>query len=231
VKSDEQNYFRECENCFVELPSQQKGEKPQRFCNDDCRLIHRGEIYSEVKTTAKKIIIITAVIGIIISSLLIYRYWTVWRFDRINLMANTQVTHLNDYRDYFYKVVFRPNTRPAPFGSSRHIIYFLPGQRQKMLERVEEDIIHLLDMLVGQYSHVFYKYEIIDDFRHVRIYETPWGIGRSGFFHLRPGVIRRIQSLIGFYNSVRLGRPASMPTNFTFEIIEHSNAYEDESLW
>jgi len=64
--------------------------------------------------------------------------------------------------------------------------------------------------LIEKHGDIFYKCEIRDDFRGVRIDETPGGIGRSGFVDLRPGLINRIQHLIGLYHNVKEGRSTGL---------------------
>ena len=61
---------------------------------------------------------------------LLYGYWTEWRFERIRLIGNL-IYYTDEYKDYYYKTVYKPNTMPAPFGSNGEIIYFLPGQKKK----------------------------------------------------------------------------------------------------
>ena len=177
-----------------------------------CFGIFQGE--GDYLVIRKKPIII---IGIILA-LLFFGYWTSWRFERVNILANTSVRYLNDYQDYFHRteVVFRRTL--VGTTASRQIIYFSRGQRNRMLERIKEDVKYELASLIEEHSDIFYRYEISDDFTHIRIYETPGGIGRSGFFDLRPSVIMRMHSLVGLYHSVRLRRSASIPSDYTFEI-------------
>ena len=96
-----------------------------------------------------------------------------------------------------------------------------------MREKIREDVTTALENLIEEHSDVFYRYEISDDFRQVRIYEASGIMDIHNMdihmrHELRIGIISRIRSLIGLYHSIKTGGPASMPTNFTFDIIAPS---------
>ena len=55
-------------------------------------------------------------IGVVILAVLFYAYWTEWRFEHVRLSMAAK-EHLNDYRNYFYKVEqLRVRPMPSPFG-------------------------------------------------------------------------------------------------------------------
>jgi len=147
-------------------------------------------------------------------------YWNVLRFERVRVFGLGQRL-IDEYRQYYHRAVFRPNTMPSPFGSSRHDVYFVrwSGQRARMVERIESDIHNELDELIERHSDIFYRYEISDDFRSVRIYETSSDI----YYNWRwrsasePGnTISRINSLIGLYHYIKEGDPGGLGRIITF---------------
>jgi len=88
-----------------------------------------------------------------------------------------------------------------------------------MLEKIKEDITYYLEKTVEEHGDIFYKYEISDDFKQVRIYEASGDIDRNKHAEIDRGTLIRIQSLLGLYHSIKIGSSASMPTDFIFEII------------
>lgn len=150
--------------------------------------------------TKKKILI---VIGIIILMILLYMFWTEWRFERVRV-TGSKAQYIEEYEDYCHKVVFKPNPMPAPFGSSAYIIYFSFGQKKKMLDKIKEDVTNELEMLLEKYSDMFYKYEISDDFKKIYIYKS------SNKYRLSEITSGRISSLIGLYHNVKKGRTMEM---------------------
>ena len=159
-------------------------------------------------------------IGIIISAILFYMFMTEWRVERVRLFSGS-MDYVEEYRNYYYKTE-RKQVKTFVMGSTIvKDIYFKPGQKKKMLEKIKEDVINELEELITEHSDIFYKYEISDDFKQVCIYETPGGIGRDGFVDLRPGVISQISFLIPLYHCIKEGRGAI--TDNMFKIIESAD--------
>jgi len=111
-----------------------------------------------------------------------------------------------DYQDYYFRAVYRRGW--INLGTGRvdsYGIYFLPGQRGRMLGRIREDIINELDELIEEHGDIFYRYEISDDFRQVRIYvSVATGDGR------RRALVHEMRLQIGtvlqLYRSINEGR-------------------------
>jgi len=75
-------------------------------------------------------------------------------------------------------------------------------------------------MIVKEYGDIYYKYEISDDFKQVRIYEASGNIDRQRRDQIN---LDRIHSLVALYHSIKENRTASIPTTFTINIIEPSS--------
>ena len=104
---------------------------------------------------------------IIIFAIIFYSYWVEWRFDRETIESRYNVEH---YENYYYKLKYF--SRHFIYTHNYKKIYFLPGQRDLLLEKIEEDINNELTNIVEQNKDAFHKYEISDDFMRVSIYET-----------------------------------------------------------
>jgi len=111
---------------------------------------------------------------------------------------------------------------PAPFGGARtKDVFFLPFQRERMLERIRADINNGLEALITEYGDIFYRYEIGDDFRQVRIYLAP-----QMCIHVAPGQVcipiphelhsevnYRFSSLIALYHNINTGSGGGFQQN------------------
>lgn len=79
---------------------------------------------------------------------------------------------LDDYSEY---IVFRKNVETRPlFGVGGAVsgdrLWFLPGQKSKMLSKIKQDIHAELTEMVENNRDLFKGYEINDDFRKVYVY-------------------------------------------------------------
>ena len=78
----------------------------------------------------------------------------------------------DDYREYYlYKMDVTPSNPFLGFAvSTRYKIWFLPGQRAKLLDRIEADVRASLDDLAANNSDLVQGYEISEDFQDISIY-------------------------------------------------------------
>ena len=78
----------------------------------------------------------------------------------------------DDYREYYlYKMDVTPSNPLFGFAvSTRYKIWFLPGQRAKLLDRIEADVRASLDDLAANNSDLVQGYEISEDFQDISIY-------------------------------------------------------------
>jgi hypothetical protein len=176
------------------------------------------ETYMKVKSKiGKGIFMGVAAMGVITFAILFLVYWNEILFGRVRVFG-AKMDYVEEYQDYYY----RAEIKVIRFIATSVVkdVYFKPGQRKKMYKKIREDATNELEQLIVEYGDIFYKYEISDDFRQICIYETPGGIGRRGFFDLRPGVINRIESLIGLYHNIKEGRSVTMHDDYEIEIIK-----------
>ena len=159
-------------------------------------------------------------IGATVLTMASHAYWIDWRFDKVYVYAGDQSAYIDDYRDYIYKS--EPVGFKNWFGAtwSGRTLYFLPKERDKMLEKIKEDIIAYLDQMVGEHGDIFPKYEVSDDFSQMRIYQAALDIINAN----KPSVVwansRFSVHLFSFYHSVKKGHPAYMNDDYTFEVIK-----------
>ena len=78
----------------------------------------------------------------------------------------------DDYREYYlYKMDVTPSNPFLGFAvSTRYKIWFLPGQRAKLLDRIEADVRASLDDLAANNSDLVQGYEISEDFQDISVY-------------------------------------------------------------
>ena len=113
-------------------------------------------------------------VGIGILLVVVCLYLTDWRLERIRV-TGLAADIVIEYRDYYQRASFMRRGLPmaSPFGGFQYRnVFFSPGQKEKMLEKIREDVSAILDTLIKENSDIFYKYEISYDFKNVRIYET-----------------------------------------------------------
>ena len=153
------------------------------------------KIFFVIKRTIKPVII-----GLIILTILFITYSTIWRVR----VSSSGQDYVERYRDYYYMAVYKPNTMPAPFGNSSKIIYIKIGQKEKMLKKIKEDVINYLAKLIEEYSDIYYKYEISDDFKQVRIYKIKKNIDATKNYDSKLESIS-LSDLIGLYHNIKEG--------------------------
>ena len=87
----------------------------------------------------------------------------------------------DDYREYYlYKMDVTPSNPLFGFAvSTRYKIWFLPGQRAKLLDRIEADVRASLDDLAANNSDLVQGYEISEDFQDISVYLYMHGTARE----------------------------------------------------
>ena len=98
----------------------------------------------------KVILIIIAVVAL----LAFLAYWNVFRFERVRVSSGPIMNIVGLYNNYYFKAELRPGF--FNFGGGRPLVkdvYFLRGQRARMVERIREDILAALATLMVLYSY------------------------------------------------------------------------------
>ena len=144
-------------------------------------------------------------IGVLVAVMvgLLYGYWTEWRFERIKVYNAIQ--YIDEYEENYYKVKFK--LERGWFGSSGvKIIYFLPGQKEKMMSKIKEDVINYLEEIIEKHGDIFYKYEVSDDFKQVLVYETS-----CDNKHMHNDILDgQISSLVWLYHDIKNDRSSDV---------------------
>ena len=52
-------------------------------------------------------------------------------------------------------------------------VWFLPFQKQKVLDEIQNDVISYLDALIHKQGSPYMKYQVSEDFRHIDVYYEP----------------------------------------------------------
>lgn len=119
--------------------------------------------------------------------------------------------YLDDYSDYYlYKkdIMIRGFLNIDISGDkSGYKIWFLPGQKAKLLEKIKEDVRSMLDDLAANNSDLVQGYEISEDFQDISIYLYMHGTAheelgkRVDLEALAESIIYRVE----LYNQIRDG--------------------------
>ena len=117
---------------------------------------------------------------------------------------------VDEYQDYYFKDVWIRGF--SPFGTNNwfRYIFFLPGQRTGMRNKIKEDMVNKLETLIEEHGDVIYKYEINNDFKGVRIYIASGDIDRNKLYDINREMREKFGALLELYNCVKAGRPGSM---------------------
>ena len=167
----------------------------------------------------KKRTIVLVGIGVIVLALLFYAYWTNWRFEKVTIIGR-KMNYIEGYKDYYYK---SERKRVKSFIARSVVvedIYFLPGQKERMLEKIKEDVMGDVEKVMEEYSDILYKYEVSDDFTRVQFYRVSRDIDESKLSGKSSGIGHRIQSLMGLYHRIQKGRIVSVPDDYSIETIK-----------
>jgi hypothetical protein len=167
-------------------------------------------------------------VGAIILALLFCLYWNVLRFERVRIIG-AKMNYVEEYKDYYYKSELKSVKTIITGSAIVEYIYFLRGQKDKMMEKIKDDVTNELEKLIEENGDIFYKYDISDDFKQVRIYEVSDDIDINRRRALGPEVNNRISSLIALYHDIKGGRPAGLHQIVKF--IEEKDNYKIWSFW
>ena len=143
------------------------------------------------KDVFKKIIKVTTVIILILSIVLV-------------IIANmgTEVrgrsrTYVDDYKEfYLYKVEISYDFMGFPgMDTWRDKIWFLPGQKNKLLNKIKADVNAELSQIAKENSDIIKDFKISDDFKKIHIYCYIDSTNSSRFGSLKKMLTKNITSL------------------------------------
>ena len=115
---------------------------------------------------AKKItlIILSIVLVLLIGGLIISNLG-------VRIGGNSQIDDYSEF--YFYKKDYKPLISfnfGTGYGGPRYKIWFLPGQKEKLLKKIKEDVNVELTEVVAKNNDIFRNYEISEDFKKIYLY-------------------------------------------------------------
>ncbi len=169
-----------------------------------------------------KIILISILIVIL---LLLLIYTAV--FDVMTITGRGK-EYIRNYKEY----IFHIKTRRAfiDFGEGSNTTYrvwFLPGQKEKVLSKIKEDIIQELDTKINENKDLLKEYKISDDFGKIYIYYYPQNISKdsetTSFFVLQNRLNEGAASrLIALYHQLIHGgeNPPNQTDNIEYIAVE-----------
>ena len=118
--------------------------------------------------TKKKIIMRTVIITIVLlllGSVIFYASGV--------KVAGRCAQYIDEYNGCY---LFKKEMHITPFlnfgtgGASGYKVWFLPGQKGKLLKKIKKDVNTKLKKLVANNSDILIKYEISDDFKKIYLY-------------------------------------------------------------
>ncbi len=90
--------------------------------------------------------------------------------------------YIDDYTGYYlYKNEYKP-LFSFNFGSAvdnGYKVWFLPGQKSRMLKKIKDDVHAELTDLVANNSDLLIRYEISDDFKRIELYYYKGAIAKG----------------------------------------------------
>jgi len=166
--------------------------------------IAEGEISMKIK---KKVIV---GIGVVIFVAVSYHLF----FSQVRV-TGMAMDYVDAYQDFYYMTELRPGFFNVGQTTTVMHVYFLPGQRGRMCDKIKEDIINSLEMLVTEHGDYFYKYEINDELQaHIFQVSEDWG-WRTGPERIG-NTISQIVALIALYHSVKEGHSVAIHEPIVF---------------
>ena len=156
-----------------------------------------------MRTRQKREIAIS--IGLLILPLLLFAVG--WPINRVRITGRSMYT-IEEYEDYYFFAKSKEHWFKIWQTSWVKDVYFLPGQKRKLLKKIKEDVNTCLEELIAEYSDVYYKYEISDDFMDVFLYKKSAYKDEEKYSSYGEP-IGRIQMLINLYQNIKEGHSVS----------------------
>ena len=127
---------------------------------------------SDAPVKKKRILKRALIIAAITLPVLLLAGWLIWTASGVKVTGRCAY-YVDDYDEFILHkewINIRPFINFGTGGSSGYKLWFLPGQKQKMLDKIKEDVNAELSDMVANYSNVFKSYEVSDDFKKVYFY-------------------------------------------------------------
>ena len=142
-------------------------------------------------------------IGLLILPLLLFVVG--WPISQVRIAGRSMYT-IEEYEDYYFMAKTQGG-KPTFFQSVWvKDVFFLPGQKRKLLKKIKEDVNTCLEELIAEYSDVYYKYEISDDFMDVFLYKNSGYKDAEKSISSYSKTAGQVQKLIGLYQNIREGQ-------------------------
>ena len=157
--------------------------------------------------TITKIIIISISIVIL---LLLLIYTAV--FD-VMTITGWGMSYVKDYEEYFFHI--KAKHAFLDLGEGTHYgykVWLLPGQKEKVLSKIKEDIIQELDTKINENRDLLKEYKISDDFGKIYIYYYPQNYNQN------PESADRFNRLEWEWNQVTISRQLAL-----YQVLIHGN--------
>ena len=123
--------------------------------------------------------------------------------------AHGRAAHLaeEEYQGYYIKAVWRRGWFTLGTGWSWTLdIYFLPGQKTRMINKIKEDIFNDLETLVEENGDIFYKYDLSNDFRGIRIYIASGDVDGDRLYDIRRDMGGKLGTLLELHYTISDGQ-------------------------
>lgn len=110
-------------------------------------------------------------------------------------------TYVDDYKEfYLYKVEISNDFMGFPgMDTQRDKIWFLPGQKNKLLNKIKADVNAELSQIAKENSDIIKKIEISNDFKKIYIYCFEGSTYSSHFDSLNKMLIEKIVYRVELY--------------------------------
>ena len=97
----------------------------------------------------KKAIVTLSSVTSIFIILIITSFIFGWPIEQVRITGREAIGTAEEYNNYYLMAGRRQTVpEPEPWGSFVRNFYFLPGQKDKMLDRIRADVIADLDLLI-----------------------------------------------------------------------------------
>jgi len=143
---------------------------------------------------------------------------------RVRIIGRSMGT-VQDYRGYY--VIAVPPIINLNFGTRVDAldIYFLPGQRRLMLNKIKADTIIYLESLIDEDESFVERYELCEDFRQARIFITSEmsflrDQDRRSQYDLKIEAGGRVGTLLQLHDNIKEGHAVSAPEGGSVIFVE-----------